>query len=219
MRMGGSSNGIEFLCFRSVAALLVLSFTEGTAFPAGGNIASSLPRRFCLSVNERPALAHQASKREIASLKLSLRGGGQDPNPTDDVVRCATGHRDLLPDVTCALKDKVPGRSGDLEEEDADGPHSDKGDVSEVTLRKRSGPPHASRAAARATMLPRALRRSWRYPAAPTRARPSSTKSSPCSATSPPRRCRHAAPIVRRARARSACPPPRLAHHIRCIRP
>jgi hypothetical protein len=88
---------------------------------------------------QRPTSAHCLTLSLISemgrksNLKLSLRGGGLEANSIQETEEFATIRRDLPSDVTCALTGKEPRAGGNLEEEDLDGPQSEKGDASEVT--------------------------------------------------------------------------------------
>jgi hypothetical protein len=137
--MGMIFNDIEFWLRRILAVSVLITLTEGAAFPVGSLISSGPTAKRQITVLQQIRRTSFDAKDNTKSFdglkapKLSLRGGGSDPNPLEGTAGCTTRHRDVSPDITCALKNKVDPRSADhLEEEDVDGPQSDRGDVSEV---------------------------------------------------------------------------------------
>jgi hypothetical protein len=90
-------------------------------------------------MGQRPTLAQSLSFGSKSNPKLSLRGGGSEANSIQEPGEFLTTRRDSPPDVTCALTGKEPRAGGNLEEEDLDGPQSDRGDVSEVTVQLVDG--------------------------------------------------------------------------------
>ena len=131
------NNTFESDLRRFLLLLALLSLTQGAAFTISRLIPAGSTSNRQRSINEMIRPIYQGGQDCKKTLKtrpkLSLRGGGTEPSPTEDTEACSSRHRDILPDMTCAFKDKADPRSVDhLEEEDVDGPHSDRGDVSEV---------------------------------------------------------------------------------------
>ena len=132
---------------RSMLFLFLLSCSgEGIAlrqirhFPASSFVARQklMVQRRAQSLTTSPGEMGRKS-----NIKLSLRGGGSETKSNQEPDEFSTIRRDLPPDVTCALTGKEPRAGGSLEEEDVDGPQSDRGDVSEVIAtkyRRRNSP-------------------------------------------------------------------------------
>jgi hypothetical protein len=160
-RSAGHKNNLR----RSILCIFLLSFSaKGIAFRHSRYLPASLiVARHKLIVGQRPSSkqsltfsflekerfqssgeqprflpisSHEMGRK--SNLKLALRGGGSEAKSIQETDESTTIRRDLPSDVTCALtgKDTRAG-PGNLEEEDLDGPQSDKGDVSEVAIPRR----------------------------------------------------------------------------------
>jgi hypothetical protein len=88
---------------------VLIRLTEGAAFPVGSFISSGPTAKRQISVLgqiRRTSPDTQENTKSFVSLKppkLSLRGGGSELNPVEDTAGCAPRHREVLPDITCAL--------------------------------------------------------------------------------------------------------------------